>query len=493
MDMTQWLALLEAGDYTIAREVIQRGVAALFVLAFLSSYHQFPVLLGERGLLPAGDFLDRPAARRQPSLFHWRAFAYSDRLLRIFCLIGMLLGIAVVIGLPQQGPGWTTIPVFLAMWALYLSIHSLGRIFYGFGWESMLLETGFIVGFLGSPEVATPLLILLFLRWILLRLEFGAGMIKMRGDPSWRDLTAMDHHHQTQPMPGPLSRWAHRKPRWWHRSETLGSHIVQLGVIWAIFLPQPIASFAACLIIASQLALVVTGNYAWLNWLTILIAFSAISDSFLRWVVGGPFPGWSWLGFGGGAGPAAAGPAGSPPLWWHLLIVVVFAFLAVLSWKPLVNLFSRHQLMNASFNRFHLVNAYGAFGSMTEKRHEVIIEGAETAHPEESDWQPYEFKGKPGDVRRRSRQFAPYHLRLDWQMWFYALRPGNDRWFVALLERLGDADPAIRRLLRSDPFDGRAPRHLRVRYFEYRYATADERRGSGGWWVRQEIGVLARL
>src|SRR5690625_4151898 len=103
MDMTQWLALLEAGDYTIAREVIQRGVAALFVLAFLSSYHQFPVLLGERGLLPAGDFLDRPAARRQPSLFHWRAFAYSDRLLRIFCLIGMLLGIAVVVGLPQQG------------------------------------------------------------------------------------------------------------------------------------------------------------------------------------------------------------------------------------------------------------------------------------------------------------------------------------------------------------------------------------------------------
>src|SRR5699024_9306110 len=173
----------------------------------------------------------------------------------------------------------------------------------GFGWESMLLETGFIVGFLGSPEVAPPLLILLFLRWMLLRLEFGAGMIKMRGDPSWRDLTAMDHHHQTQPMPARLSRRARRNRRWCLRSETLGSHIVQLGVSWAIFLPQPIASFAACLISASQLALVVTGNYAWLNWLTILIAFSAISDSFLRWVVGGPFPGWSWLGFGGGAGP----------------------------------------------------------------------------------------------------------------------------------------------------------------------------------------------
>ena len=197
MDLTPLLQLLGAGDYTIAREVIQRGVAAVFVLAFLSSYHQFPVLLGERGLLPAGEFLDHPAAHRQPSLFHWRATPYSDRLLRLVCLIGMLLGLSVVIGLPQQGPAWTTIPVFLAMWGLYLSVHSLGRVFYGFGWESMLLETGFVVGFLGTPEVAPPLLILLFLRWMLLRLEFGAGMIKMRGDASWRDLTAMDHHHQT--------------------------------------------------------------------------------------------------------------------------------------------------------------------------------------------------------------------------------------------------------------------------------------------------------
>lgn len=495
MDLAPWLSLLEARDYTIAREVIQRGVAAIFVLAFLSSYHQFPVLLGERGLLPVGEFLRHPAARRQPSLFHWRAFPYSDRLLRVVCLIGMLLGVSVVIGLPQQGPAWTTIPVFLAIWGLYLSVHSLGRIFYGFGWESMLLETGFVVGFLGTPEVAPPLLILLFLRWMLLRLEFGAGMIKMRGDPSWRDLTAMDHHHQSQPMPGPLSRWAHLKPQWWHRSETLGSHIVQLGIIWAIFLPQPIASIAACLIIASQLALVVTGNYAWLNWLTILVAFSAISDSFLQWIVGGPFPGWSWLGIplGADAGAATPAPAELSPLWWHLLIVAVFVFLAVLSWKPLANLFSRHQLMNASFNRFHLVNAYGAFGSMTEKRHEVIIEGAETEDPDEADWLPYEFKGKPGDVRRRSRQFAPYHLRLDWQMWFYALRPGADRWFVALLERLGDGDPAVRRLLRTDPFGGRPPRHLRVRLFEYRYAAAEERRDSGDWWVRRELGTLARM
>lgn len=488
MEWTSWLGFLDGHDYTIAREVILRGVAAVFVLAFLSTLNQFPALLGERGLLPAPDYLARTAGRGGPTLFRWRLTPYSDRLLRVMCLVGMLLGVSVMLGLPQQGPAWSTIPVFLLMWVLYLSIHSVGRTFYGYGWESMLLECGAVVGFLGSQEVAPPLLVLWFLRWMLLRLEFGAGMIKIRGDSAWRDLTAMDHHHQTQPMPGPLSRFAHRRPRWWHRLEVLGSHAVQLGAIWLILLPQPVASIGASLVILSQLFLVLTGNYAWLNWLTILVAFSAVSDSFLRWLVGGPFPGWGWGGLG------SSGPTDSP-LWWHLLILAVCIVLAVLSWKPLLNLFSSHQLMNASFNRFHLVNAYGAFGSMTTRRYEVVIEGTQDPAPETADeeaWRPYEFRGKPGDVRRRSRQFAPYHLRLDWQMWFLALRPGAEDWFMALLGKLLDGDPDIRRLLRIDPFDGAPPTGLRVRYFEYRYASAQERRDSGAWWVRTDLGVIAR-
>ncbi|WP_193107210.1 lipase maturation factor family protein [Brachybacterium sp. FME24] len=490
MDWTSLLALLDAHDYTIAREVILRGVAVVFVIAFLSTFHQFPALLGERGLLPAPEYLARPASRRRPSLFHWRLTPYSDRLLRGMCLVGMVLGASVVLGVAQLGPGWITIPVFLAMWGLYLSIHSVGRTFYGFGWESMLLECGFLVGFLGAHEVAPPLLILWFLRWMLVRLEFGAGMIKMRGDRSWRDLTAMDHHHQTQPMPGPLSRLAHQGPHWWHRLEVLGSHGVQLGAIWLVLLPQPLASVGALLVILTQLFLVVTGNYAWLNWLTIIIAFSAISDSFLRWIVGGPWPGWGWQNL------PAPGAADASPVWWHLLILAVVAFLVALSRQPLRNLFSSDQLMNASFNRFHLVNAYGAFGSMTTRRFEVVLEGTVDPDPAAADdaaWRPYEFKGKPGDVRRRSRQFAPYHLRLDWQMWFLALRPGAEDWFVALLEKLREGDPGIRRLLRSDPFGGAPPTAIRVTYYEYRYATGQERRESGTWWVRTDLGVIARI
>ncbi|MDN5742846.1 MAG: lipase maturation factor family protein [Yaniella sp.] len=487
MDFSAWLPLLEATDYTIAREVLLRGVATLYFVAFLGAFNQFPALLGERGLSPAPEFIERTSARNGPSLFRWRFTPYSDRLLRIVCLIGMALSLCVVVGIVQLGPAWTTIPVFLIMWWLYLSIVSIGQYYYGFGWESLLLEVGFIVAFLGTWDVAPPFLILLFLRWTVFRVEFGAGMIKMRGDTSWRDFTAMNYHHQTQPMPNLLSRWAHQKPQWWHKAETLGSHVIQLVFPWLLFFPQPIASIAACVIILSQLALVATGNYAWLNWLTILVAFSALSDSFLRSLVGGGWPGWGWEQ----VVAVLTGQVTTQSSAWLLLTAVAFLFLCALSWRPLLNLFSSRQRMNASFNRWHLVNAYGAFGSMTQVRRELIIEGTLSTDPSsETGWQAYEFKGKPGDVYRRAPQVAPYHLRLDWMMWFLALGSGEALWFRRLLDKIVDGDPAIRRLLGTDPFNGQPPVLIRVRVFEYRYATAQERRETGQWWWRKELGIL---
>src|SRR5699024_5625235 len=248
------------------------------------------------------------------------------------------------------------------------------------------------------------------------------------------------------------------------------------------------ASIAATIIILSQLALVVTGNYAWLNWVTILIVFSAISDSFLYSLVGGGWPAWGWEHI---AAVLRGEAETQSPAWWLVLIAVVFVFLCVLSWQPLLNLFSSHQLMNASFNRWHLVNAYGAFGSMTQVRREIIIEGTMSTDPSaETGWQAYEFKGKPGDVYRRPPQVAPYHLRLDWMMWFLALGSGNQPWFRRMLEKILDGDPQIRRLLYKDPFDGEAPVLIRVKVFEYRYATASERRETGQFWWREELGTL---
>jgi hypothetical protein len=458
---------LDATGSEFARQVLQRGTAALYLVAFASTFAQFPALLGDRGLLPVRDYL-RYAGRRLPTIFRWH---YSDRMLRTVCVVGILIAGTLVVGLPQAGPPWLPLVAFLVLWALYLSIVTVGQTFYSFGWESLLLEAGFVVAFLGSNEVAPPLLVIVFLRWLVFRLEFGAGMIKMRGGREWRDLTALMYHHETQPMPNPLSRFAHLLPPWVHRLEVLGNHFAQLVVPFFLFAPQPVASIAALIILATQAWLVLTGNFAWLNWLSIVLATSALGDV----VVHALLPAW----------PAEHDYAPTP-LWFTILVIAVVAWLTVLSFFPARNLLSRRQLMNSSFNRFHLVNTYGAFGSVTKHRDEIEIEGTLAEDPTEDDWVAYAFKGKPGDPRRVPAQFAPYHLRLDWLMWFLALGSPGGGWFRALLGRLLEADRPTLKLLAGDPFDGARPRWVRARIVRYRFATRAERRETGMWWMRGE-------
>src|SRR5699024_5194844 len=214
-----------------------RSTGAVYVVAFIAALRQFPALLGERGLLPAPRFLGLVSVRQAPSLFHWR---FSDRLLRPVAWVGLILSAAVLAGLPQAGPSGVPMLVFLALCGRYLSIVHVARVFYGFGWESLLLETGFLAAFLGSHQTGVPLVTLFAFRWLLFRVEFGAGLIKLRGDTVWRDLTALDYHHETQPMPGPLSWFFHHLPRPLHRIEVLANHVVQLLVPVLLFFPQPI-------------------------------------------------------------------------------------------------------------------------------------------------------------------------------------------------------------------------------------------------------------
>jgi hypothetical protein len=319
-------------------------VAAVYVLAFVAVLRQFRPLLGEHGLLPVPRFTAHVPWRASPSLFFWR---YSDRLVLVVGWVGVLVAATLVVGLPQQGPPWVPLVAFGVLWVLYLSVVNVGQTFYGFGWESLLLEAGFLVAFLGSDRVAPPWTVLALLWWLVFRLEFGAGLIKWRGDPAWRDLTALYYHHETQRM-------------------------------------------------------------------------------------------------------------------------------------------------NASFNVWHLVNAYGAFGSITRRRTEVVVEGTHDADPGPgSTWREYEFRGKPGDVRRLPRQYAPYHLRLDWLMWFLALGSSAQlQWFVPFLGRLLEADRPTLRLLAHDPFDGQRPRWVRARLYRYRFATPEERRSTGARWVRHDEGLM---
>src|SRR6185437_1884808 len=266
-----------APDYWFARLVFERGLAAIYMVAFIAAAWQFRGLLGSKGLLPVPDYLRRVSFRRRPSLFH---LGYSDWFFALISWSGGALGAAMAGGLGDALPLWGAMLAWLALWALYLSIVNVGQTWYAFGWETLLLEAGFLAVFLGNSRSAPPAVLLWLLRWLLVRLELGAGLIKLRGDRCWRDLTCLRYHHETQPLPGPLSWFFHHLPDRLHRAEVLGNHVAQLAEPLALFAPQPAATIAAAFIIVTQLWLVLSGNFAWLNWLTIVIACS-VADTAL--------------------------------------------------------------------------------------------------------------------------------------------------------------------------------------------------------------------
>ncbi len=365
---------LDAPEYWLGRLILERGIAAVYVLAFVAAARQFRALIGEHGLLPVPRFLARRSFKQSPSIFYVH---YSDRFFATVAWSGAALSSAMACGLADVVPLGVTVLLWLLLWVLYLSIVNVGQAWYSFGWESLLLEVGFLAIFLGNDHVAPPVLAMWLARLLLFRVEFGAGLIKLRGDSCWRDLTCLYYHHETQPMPGPLSWFFHHLPRPLHRIEAAGNHFAQLVVPFGLFAPQPVAGVAGAIIVATQLWLVLSGNFAWLNWLTILLACSAIDAQSLLHL---PRPELT-----------------AAPRWFAALVIVFAVLTLLLSYWPVRNMVSRRQRMNMSFNPFHLVNTYGAFGSVGRLRREVVIEGTDdTRITDQTVWKEYEFKGKPG-------------------------------------------------------------------------------------------------
>lgn len=449
---------LLAPDMVFIRSLFTRALAFLYFIAFLNAFNQFPVLLGENGFEPVPKWVKLLSWKQSPSLFFWK---YSDRFLRGICVFGM----AGALFLSFIGTDSYLVHIFLwlILYGLYLSIVNVGQTFYGFGWESMLLEAGFFAAFLG-PENSMPVWIpIIALKWMLFRTELGAGLIKMRGDPCWRDLTCLYWHHETQPMPNPLSRFFHHGPRPLHRAGVVFSHFVQLIVPFFIFFPSPVSDIAGAFIILHQLILVVSGNYAWLNWLTIVLGILCFHD------------------------PQAI-PSVPPPDIWLYGMIPFAGWVAWLSLEPTRNLWAKKQKMNYCWNRWHLVGAYGAFGSVTKERYEIVLEGEKNG-----EWKEYEFKGKPGRTDRIPGVFAPYHLRLDWLMWFlpFSVRVshkkihpwGYEPWFIRFVVKLLMADEKTLKLIAHDPWRGERPERVRAKFYQYHFTE----KGGKDVWRREFI------
>ncbi|MGI8741120.1 MAG: lipase maturation factor family protein [Bryobacteraceae bacterium] len=453
-----------------SRWIFQRGLGLVYLIAFLVALNQFRPLLGERGLLPVPAFVKQVSFSQAPSLFH---FFPKDAAFMTAAWLGIVFSVLATTGLSDRYSTWFSMLVWAVLWVLYLSFVNVGQTFYGFGWESILLEAGFFTIFLGSRNVAPQMIMIWILRWVLFRVMFGAGLIKLRGDPCWHDWTCLDYHYETQPMPNPLSWFLHWGPGWTHRAGVGFNHFAELIVPFGYFLPQPVSSIAGVITIVFQASIMASGNLSWLNFLTIVLAIPALDDRVLRAVL------------------RLGAPAVREPHLVHKVAVAALAVLVVfLSVNPIRNMFSKRQMMNFNFNQYHLVGTYGAFGSITRVRNEVVVEGTdESVLTPSTKWREYEFKGKPGDLGRLPPQIAPYHLRLDWLMWFAAMSDYSEQpWFLHFMAKLLQGDADTLSLLRSNPFPNRPPRYVRASLYEYHFTTPDERKKTGQWWKRQLIG-----
>jgi hypothetical protein len=477
--------------YWLTRAWFLRALGAIYFVAFFCAARQILPLVGAHGLLPATAYLAEVRAESggpfaaflaSPGIF-W--LGTSDRFLIVTAWIGMAASLLVALGFANA-------LVLGALWFLYMSFVHIGQVFYSFGWEILLLETGFLATFLCPllrgeafpARTPPPLVVIVLLRWLAFRVMLGAGLIKLRGDSCWRDLTCLLYHYETQPLPNPLSWLLHQTPPWFHRLEVLWNHFVELVVPFALFGPRRIRTIAGLVIIAFQTTLILSGNLSWLNYLTIVICLASLDDTTIALMTPARFRTRA-------AQAAALAPASSPRIQRHVTIALAI-LVGVLSIQPTLNLLSPAQAMNQSFDRLHLVNTYGAFGSVGRVRHEVILSGTydDPTRPD-AHWLEYDLPCKPGNIHRRPCIITPFQLRLDWQIWFAAMSDVERQpWLVHLIAQLLRGDRAPFSLLTPGPLHARPPRAIRADLYDYHFTRLGD--GSRAWWRRERVAEYLR-
>ncbi|MSR84461.1 MAG: lipase maturation factor family protein [Candidatus Latescibacteria bacterium] len=478
-----WCGAVEPGlsPYWLTRALLLRGLGLIYTLAFLILTQQFIPLVGEGGILPVNLFLEQVAQEYGPGLPSWLKLPTlmwldcSDTFMLGLVWLGLGLSLLLLCGVAN-------VPLLLSLWAIYLSCCHVGQLFYSFGWEILLLETGFLAVFLcplWRTQVPPAKALVWLFRWVLFRLMLGAGLIKLRGDPCWWDLSCLIFHYQTQPLPNPLSWYFHQLPVWFHQGSVLFNHLAELVVPWFFFGPRRLRHAAGLLTIVFQISLILSGNLSWLNYLSIVLCVACFDDAALALFLL-PIQGRarSWM-------PAPCQIKEEGRLRRALLngLVILILYLSI---GPVLNLLSPRQAMNASFDPLHLVNTYGAFGSVGQHRPEIILEGTvDSVITDSTRWLPYEFRGKPGDPQRRPPLVSPYHYKLDWQLWFAAMSDYRRQpWLVHYVYLLLTGDQGALSLLGNNPFAAQPPHFIRAELYEYRFAPP----GQPGWWEREYLG-----
>jgi predicted DCC family thiol-disulfide oxidoreductase YuxK len=485
-------------SYHLMRPMFLRGLGAIYLIAFVSLWVQIIGLVGADGILPIGrllsairennpEFSSFGLFMRIPTLCWFNA---SDGFLQLLCGGGSLLACLLILGLAPT-------PILVLLWLFYLSLLHAGQVFLGYQWDALLLEAGLLAIFFAplsftlrpgffwrsSRPITRPppsRAIHFLLRWLLFRLMFLSGLVKLIATvPAWREFTAMRYHYETQPLPPWTAWYAHLLPNWFQAVSVGGVFFAELLVPLLFFANRRLRLFACAATICFQLLILTTGNFGFFNLLSIVLCLVLVDDAVWMRIV----PPWRK--------PVVTGcVAGLRPLLTVPLALVIFtislvpAMGRVRAFDAIPGFLIKPYELVAPFAS---INAYGLFGDMTTRRYELIIEGSN----DQKTWLAYEFKWKPGDVKRTPRFCIPHMPRLDWQMWFAALgiEAGSqpDPWLYNFLRRLAEGSPTVLKLMDKNPFPDHPPKYLRVSFYDYWFTTWDERAATGAWWKRVEI------
>src|SRR6266566_8507532 len=471
-----------------------RALGAIYLIAFVSLWVQVDGLIGSDGVSPVNQFL--PAVRAQlgqdayallPTLC-W--FNSSNAFLHFLCGGGVVISLLLIFGI---APALSLV----ALVVFYLSLSIAGQTFLSFQWDILLLETGFLSIFLApwrlwpkrrtDPPISRAALFLLKL--LLFKLTIMSGVVKLTsGDDSWWDLTALDYHYWSQPLPTVIGWWADQSPEWFKRFSVAFCLVVEIIVPFFIWTPRRLRLLACGLLVFLQIMIAATGNYCFFNLLTIALCLLLIDDAVAASLCRGARVDRVKHTATERHGYKLSIPDRLSIYAAAIVIVLTLplnarliysAFKPEAEWSPMLG------RIYARVEAFRIVNGHGLFRVMTKDRREIVIEGSADG----IDWKPYEFKWKPGDVMRAPGWCAPHQPRLDWQMWFAALGSYQQNpWFVQTVISLLRGKPEVAALFERNPFPQSPPRYVRATFYRYRFTTVQEHRQTGAWWKRQELG-----
>jgi len=427
-----WGTQPKPSTYHWVRRVFLGLIGLVYAIAFLSLFFQIPGLVGANGIWPA---------------------QLSEGILQLIALFGLGFAILPMIGIQRM-------PIFVLLWILYFILFRNGGPFLTFQWDTLLLEVGFLAIFF-TPNWITPSIWLH--RFLLFRLMFSSGVVKLlSGDLTYRDLTALNFHFETQPLPTPLGWYVHQLPEWADKGGLLVTFFIQLAIPFLLFAPRRIRFIAGGIMAALEILIALTGNYTFFNILTLALIFLLFDDQFFR---------------------RRKKRTSIKRKNWHRGFHKVLATLLIFfGMTALFGLFVPHRIRAP----FYTVNRYGLFAVMTTVRNEIVIEGSQDGQT----WQAYSFKYQPGDVNRAPPWVAPHQPRLDWQMWFAALGPyQRNPWFRNLTIRLLQGSPEVLALMETNPFPTVPPQFIRASYYEYHFTDTKTKKETGAWWTREFKGL----